>query len=628
MNMKSEYFIIFIFCLLSFVFTHAQNNMQIMWQGCFGGSENDDASSIVQTDNGYFVLGTTDSNDGNITNNHGSSDIWLVSIDSLGNFLWERAYGGSETEYASNIIKDSSGYYYFGGWVSSNDGDVQSGTHGGYDRWIVKIDGQGNIIWERCYGGSMTDYGGMLKLLSNGNILTYGATFSDDGDVPINYGYLDDWLMIINTDGDIIESRVYGNMNQNNIFDIIETSNGGFFFASKAKVAEGMVQGEPHGMTDVWVVKLDSAMDIEWQKMYGGSKDDYGFSGVLELDDGYIFLASTNSNDFDVSGYHGNPGESRDIWVVRINTIGNILWQRCLGGSDWEFSGTIHKSEDGGFVIFAETTSNNGDVSGNNSWPGKYDIWMVKLSADGELVWQECYGGNGNERVWKGVLKKSEYNYVVAGRASHNSGDVDCNLHGEEDFWVFEIKDCSYYMPQTPNQPSGPDTLCYTTDSTSVYAINPATGAWGYEWKIEPEEAGTILQDTLSAYITWNQQYEGEVAISARSFNDCGNSDWSEVKTTWVYNCVGVEEIITAGYALKIYPNPAKSSFEIRCSIFEIQNTTIEIFDTFGSKVEEINVHKGQYEVEVDVNRWRKGLYLVKLSDGKNYYGIRKVLVQ
>ena len=337
--------------------------MQIQWQGCYGGSENDYATGIVQTDNGYLILGTTESNDGDVSNFHGVYDIWVISIDSLGNLLWERAYGGSSTDYSTNIIIDNNGYYYFGGATYSNDCDVQSGNHGGYDRWIVKIDSEGNIIWEQCYGGSMTEYGGMLKLLSNGNILTYAATFSEDGDVPVNYGYLDDWLMIINTDGDIIESRVYGNINQNNIFDIIETSDGGFFFASKAKVAEGMVQGEPHGMTDVWVVKLDSVMNIEWQKMYGGSKDDYGYRGVLELDDGYIFLAYTNSNDSDVSGYHGIPGESRDIWVVRIDTIGNILWQRCTGGYEWDASATIYQSEDGSFLIFAETSSNNGDVS-------------------------------------------------------------------------------------------------------------------------------------------------------------------------------------------------------------------------------------------------------------------------
>ena len=183
-------------------------------------------------------------------------------------------------------------------------------------------------------------------------------------------------------------------------------------------------------------------------------------------------------------------------------------------------------------------------------------------------------------------------------------------------------------MPQTPNQPSGPDTLCYTTDSTSKYEINTANGAWGYEWQIEPEEAGTIIQDSLLAYITWNQQYEGEVAVSVRSFNDCGNSDWSTEKTTYVYNCVRIEKINTAGYALQVYPNPAKSSFEIRCSIFDIQEGIIEIYDVFGKKVKEIILPKGQTKAKVNVENWRKGLYLIKASNGKNYYESQKVLIQ
>jgi len=205
---------------------------------------------------------------------------------------------------------------------------------------------------------------------------------------------------------------------------------------------------------------------------------------------------------------------------------------------------------------------------------------------------------------------------------------VQCELHGfNEDFWVFEIKDCTQYQPQTPNQASGPDTLCYTTDSTSMYEISTAAGAWGYEWKIEPEEAGTILQDSLLAYVTWNQQYEGEVAVSAQSYNDCGESDWSEVKLTWVYNCVGIEEMETGGYTLQVYPNPAKSSFEIRCSIFDIQKGVIEIYDVYGKKVKEVELSKGQTKAKVNVENWRKGLYLIKADIGKNYYMTKKIIV-
>ncbi len=111
MKIRRRIFLLFTFYFLLFTLP-AQNNMQIQWQGCYGGSEYDDAGSIVQTENGYLVLGTTGSDDGDISFNHGDSDIWLIKIDSLGNLLWERVYGGSETEYSSNIIKDNYGYYY------------------------------------------------------------------------------------------------------------------------------------------------------------------------------------------------------------------------------------------------------------------------------------------------------------------------------------------------------------------------------------------------------------------------------------------------------------------------------------------------------------------------------------
>jgi hypothetical protein len=252
---------------------------------------------------------------------------------------------------------------------------------------------------------------------------------------------------------------------------------------------------------------------------------------------------------------------------------------------------------------------------------------MVKLSAEGELEWQECYGGNGNERVFKGVLKKSEHNYVVAGRASHNSGDVDCNLHGKEDFWVFEIKDCSYYMPQTPNQPTGPDTLCCTTDSTSMYSINPATGAWGYEWKIEPENAGTLLQDSLLAYVTWNQQFEGEVAVSVRSFNDCGNSDWSAEKTTWVYNCLGINEFQNKNVIITIYPNPANNYvvFELAPSISPNGGKNIIfINDVFGQVVATLSIQN--HKLVWDTREVKPGVYFFRY-EMNGVWGTGKIVI-
>jgi hypothetical protein len=388
-----------------------------------------------------LVIGETRSNDGDVSSNHGSRDIWVVNIDSTGNLLWERAYGGTDIDYWGNIIPDLDGNYYFVAEVFSNNGDIQSGNHGVYDVWVVKIDGTGEIIWEKCYGGSGYEASPFIKRLSNGNLLISCGSSSSDGDVPANYGVYDAWIFVISPSGEIIKSAVFGNDLQNEAPDAIETQDGGFFLTTFTSSTNGMVEGTYHGgMADVWALKLDSNLTIEWQMLYGGSGWDSGTRGILEVLEGYVFLASTDSNDGDVSGYNGG---FRDIWVVRIDLEGNIIWQRCLGGSDSEYSWNLLQTENDGFMIFGYTSSNNGDVSGNYSFSGWTDIWMVKLSSSGELEWQQCFGSYGKETVLSGVIKKSDHNWVIAGSADYNSNDVNCNLNFlyVEDYWVFEIKD-------------------------------------------------------------------------------------------------------------------------------------------------------------------------------------------
>ncbi len=126
----------------------------ILWQRCLGGSADDEASSVIQTSDGGFALaGATRSNDGDFVGNHGHQDGWVVKLNSSGATQWSKCYGGTSDDDFFSIIQTSDGGFAVAGATNSDDDDV-SGNHGNTDSWVVKLDNTGNIEWQKCLGGS------------------------------------------------------------------------------------------------------------------------------------------------------------------------------------------------------------------------------------------------------------------------------------------------------------------------------------------------------------------------------------------------------------------------------------------------------------------------------------------
>jgi len=289
----------------------------ILFEKTFGGSDWDESYSIQQTsDGGYIVAGYALSNNGDVFGNHGSNDYWIVKLDETGNIQWQKCLGGSYDDRAYSIQQTSDDGFIVAGTTYSNDGDV-SGKHGSSnddkDYWIVKLDKTGNIEWQKCLGGSDEDIAQSIQQTSDGGYIVAGYTFSNNGDVSGN-----------------------------------------------------------HSNSDYWIVKLDETGNIQWQKCLGGSSNDYAYSIHQTSDGGYIVAGSTDSNNGDVSGNHGNY----DYWLVKLDVKGEIQWQKCLGGSSSDGARSIQKMNDGGYIVTGYTKSNDGDVSGNH---GSSDYWIVKL---------------------------------------------------------------------------------------------------------------------------------------------------------------------------------------------------------------------------------------------------------
>ncbi len=188
--------------LNSFGLLQAQLSPAIQWQKSFGGSSTDIAYSIQQTaDGGFIVGGATASNNGDVTGNHGLNDCWILRLNSGGDLIWQKSFGGSSNDIAYAIQETADGGFIFAGISYSNDGDV-SGHHGSSsssDYWVVKLDSSGNLIWQKSLGGSDDDNAYSLQQTIDDGFIVAGFSGSFDGDVTGNHGNWDYWVVKLDT---------------------------------------------------------------------------------------------------------------------------------------------------------------------------------------------------------------------------------------------------------------------------------------------------------------------------------------------------------------------------------------------------------------------------------------------
>ena len=452
--------------ILLFTFISLNSFAQkIEWSKCYGGSEDEDVTSIVATkDGGYIIAGQTSSNDSQVTGNHGGTDAWVVKIDKNGAIEWQKCYGDSFYNYANSITQTSDGGYIFAG-VSHNSA------------WIVKIKNNGDIDWQKMFGGSMSEYPHSIKQTLDGGYIFAGATNSNDGDVSGNHGiydsakkmygyYFDAWVVKLKSNGDMDWQKCYGSDSDDGASSIIQTSDSGYIFAGNTTANNGDVSGYhggsfiagslAFGKGDYWVVKLKKDGSIDWEKTYGGSNDDWASAIIQTRDSGYMVIGTAISSDDDLKGKKtdGLVGYN-DPWVVKLKINGDIDWSRCYGGWDNDFGDDVIQTSDGGYAL-------SGQVSGTESWieipgtayhaPGGNNLWnayVAKINNDGSLNWHRSYGGIKSSQASSeavSIIETADGALSFAGfTSSSNDGDV-VNNHGYDigdqftwDAWVVKI---------------------------------------------------------------------------------------------------------------------------------------------------------------------------------------------
>ena len=309
-------------------------NGKAEWNQTFGGSNIENAYSIIQTvDGGFALAGNT------LSYGAGNSDMWLVKTGTNGQAEWNQTFGGIDDDQASSILQTADGGYILAG---------KTGSISNSDILIVKTDINGTEEWNRSFGGDGIDY-------SNSIIQTVDGGFAIGGTSSTTIR--DFWLIKINASGHMEWNQTYGGMMDEQAGAMIQTSDGGYALV-------GYTQSYS-GSADFWLVKTDLSGQVEWNQTYEGTGVDFAYAVTQTSDGGYALAG--NSESFG----------DKDIRLVKTDNNGQLEWNQIFGGTSGESASSVILTADGGYVLAGHTSSYG---------VGNADFWMIKFIPKGPII--------------------------------------------------------------------------------------------------------------------------------------------------------------------------------------------------------------------------------------------------
>ncbi|RME05389.1 MAG: hypothetical protein D6803_09035, partial [Anaerolineae bacterium] len=424
------------------------------WMALYGGAGGEEMEGLLVTsDGGYLVSGST----GSYGDENG--DAWLLRLDADGRPVWQKTYGGEGDEYILDLKESGDGFIAAGWTESFGAGDA--------DFWVLRLDAQGDILWEKTYGGRRVDQAWSVDTTRDGGYIVAGGTES------FGAGGADYWLLKLDAQGEIEWQKTYGGKEDDGgggdyeeyVVRALEDRDGNFVLASEsASFGPGDIA--------IWVLKLDPQGQILWQKAYGGEYEESLWTFTELPGGGYLLPGVTTSFSPDLSG---------DLWVLQIDAQGEILWQRLYGLAElWDEALTAGVTSDGGSLI-------GGYYEEENDW----DWTLLRLDAEGQLLWSRKY-----EYAWdwpNAVQALEDGGFAVAGVAWPNAQELP------EDLWMMRLDaegqvggDCGRIQP-----------LQLTVMDTQ--AVPQDTDARVTETDVRPQDSHAVVTDTDAqpAYLCW-----------------------------------------------------------------------------------------------------------------------------
>ena len=472
--------ILTLFALLLIAGGTMKAQLRIDWQQCYGGLVFDEPAGFASTNDGFIIEGWSDLGTGMIScGTQGINGTWTIRIDENLNIVNQECNQDCRYHGIFNAKDNDSEFYYFGkkGFPSTGNAGLA----------IMRGDGELNVIWERLLGcedhffpyslsGVATDDGGVVCTAIHGEWAC--------GDVSQYYGSSDIWVVKLDKNGNLEWETTIGTDGSEGDATIATAKDGGLYIVCDAdnQFVSGSIESCVHsgGYVDGILVKMNANGEVEWNRCYGGNKND-SFSNVIELPDGYLFGGHSSSLDGDLQGAGYHPGHwygqphmplTSDIWLLRTDLDGNVLWSKCYGGTKDEQIVKVFLNEDGGFTVFGTTMSLDGDSQSANNLKPAWNLeignklWVFRTDSNGNLLWERAIGTQTESHEYlEDVIKHSDREYTILGQADSSGGEMPCGdynctndtaylMNSYNNYWVLHVTDTVDYTTwQVPEWP-------------------------------------------------------------------------------------------------------------------------------------------------------------------------------
>ncbi|RZJ72573.1 T9SS type A sorting domain-containing protein [Flavobacterium sp.] len=351
---------------------------------------------------------------------------------------WERSYGGKHADYLFDAVPTADyGFILAGSSLSGKSGNKTSANNGNLDYWIWKMDEKGEAVWQKSFGGSGIDLLQSIRLTRDGGFILAGTSNSPKSQdkTEDSKGGNDFWVIKLDAGGGERWQKTIGGYGSDQLVNAVQTRDGGFLLAgTSSSDANGDKSDKCRGGNDIWLVKLDNAGSVKWQKTFGGAFDDELRSVVATSDGGYLVGAySTSSETGDKLGKCFGAG---DFWLLRLDDKGDVIWQQTFGGAKDDELKTVIQTNDGNFMVAGYSNSGAGFNKTTSSRDGS-DFWVLKIDTDGQSLWQESYDF-GKYDVLTSIIENTDGTLLIAGHAKSDPGKAN-DTEGTNDYIALKV---------------------------------------------------------------------------------------------------------------------------------------------------------------------------------------------